>query len=109
MPEEVADRPGHASFFVPGAEYDLVEAGEDDRSGAHRAWLERHVQGAPIESPASEHYRCLADGEQLRMGRRILVPHGPVRCPRDDPPIPDDHSADGYVCSSRRLARVVER
>ena len=49
--QQVFDRAGHPGFLIPRAEHDSLHPRKDDRAGAHRARLERYVEGAVVEAP----------------------------------------------------------
>src|SRR5437868_6590128 len=51
MTEQVADRAGHPCLVVPRAEDHAIQTGEHDRTRAHGAGLERHVERAPTKVP----------------------------------------------------------
>jgi hypothetical protein len=109
MPDQIPDGSAHPRLVVVGAEHQLADLGEHDRPGALRARLERHVEGAAVQSVGAERLERALDREQLGVGRGIAAVHGFIVRPRDDPIALHDDGADGHFVQARRMPRLFER
>src|SRR5690606_8217131 len=90
---------------------DLRDARRDDRPRTHDAGLERDVERAVREPPSLDVRRCLRDGEDLRVGRRILEELALVVGARDDAlgRALDDHGAHGHLVRLEGPLGLLER
>ncbi len=68
FPQQVHQRPGASGFRVGGAVDHQRNAGLHDGAGAHRARLERDVQGAVEQPPCPQLLARLANSDDLRVG-----------------------------------------
>jgi hypothetical protein len=106
---EVPERSREARLRIGRTEHDTIDAGEHDRSGAHRTRLERHVQRAAVQPPPLPDRGGLAYREDLGMSRGVaaelaLVPRGP-----DLSILAYDHRTDRDVAVVRAPARERQR
>src|SRR4029078_1800215 len=94
---EVAEGTGEPRLGIGGAEHDPVDPGEYDRPGAHRAWLERDVERAPVEAPRSDRLGCCSQREHLRMRSGVASQLSLVAGRADAIVAPGDHAPDRHV------------
>src|SRR5258708_35653233 len=71
--EQLSHGAHRTGLRVRCGEHDELHAGKHRGAGAHRAGLERHVERAAGEAPATERLRGLAQRDELRWRGRILV------------------------------------
>src|SRR6266542_4945027 len=71
--QQISNRPCHPGFLVPRPKNYARNACEDDRSRAHCARLEGHVESAVVESPPIEVFASFADREQLGVSGSVLI------------------------------------
>ena len=71
LAEHVEDRPGRSGLRVRRRVDDPRHPGEDDRARAHRARLERHVEGGAGQAPPAEPSRRRPQREDLGVRGRI--------------------------------------
>ena len=102
--EDVEDAAGGPGLRVGGAEDDLGDSGENDRPGAHRAGLERHVEGGARQAPAAERLGGGADREDLGVGRRIAAQLALVAGGGEQLAVAGDDGADRDVAVALGLA-----
>lgn len=106
--QQVPNRPRHPGFFIPRAEHDSLHARKDDRARAHRARLERYVEGAVVEAPPIQ-LRCrFADREQLGVPGGVLITDGPITRRGDNRSVPYYNRADWNFVAQRRVAGEIE-
>ena len=100
--EERVDR---ARLGIRAAVHEPRHARVHQRAGAHRAGLQRDVDGGALEPPVAERGRRAAQRVDLGVRRRILVGLAPVAPPPHDlPGGVDHHGAHGHVArGGRRL------
>lgn len=108
MPQQVADRSSHTRLLIPGTKNNALHAAQHDGPGAHRAGLERDIEGTVIESPAFELRGSLANREELGVSGGILIAHGAIGRCRQNCPVPDYDRPDGNFVALRRIAGEVE-
>lgn len=77
-----------SAFGIPGGVKHTTHPCLYQSSGAHRAWFEGDHQGAVVESPVALNERGLAEGDQLGMAERVLIPVPAVAPPADAAPAP---------------------
>ena len=90
----------------------VVEPGDPsmpDRSGAHRAWLERDPQLAAVEPLVAEPFGGAAQGEDLGMGGRVGEPARRVVRLADHRAVLDHDRADRHFARRRCGPRQLER
>ncbi len=109
LAEHVQDAARGAGLRVPGTEDDLGDAGEDDRARAHRAGLERDVEGRARQPPASQRLRRGADRQDLRVGSRVGAQLSLVAGGRNRLLAASDHGPDRDVAVALRLASALDR
>jgi hypothetical protein len=109
MPKQVSHRSGHSRFVVPRSKHDALETRQYDCARAHRAWLERHVQRAVVESPAVEFRRRLANSEKFSVSGGILVADSSIARRRDYRSVANDYRANRDLVSLYRVAGEIER
>lgn len=90
-----------AAFWVVGTEIYILDMGLDDRSGAHVAGLERHIQVTVEDVPGGKLSAGFGDTDQLGMERGILTCLAEIVRTGDDLAVFDDDTAD------RRFAEIV--
>src|SRR4051812_14101656 len=95
--QHVEDAAGGAGLGVGAAVDDTRHAREDDRARAHRAGLERDVQGAVENPPGAERAGRLAQGDGLGVGGRVLAQLALVVPGADDLAGAHDDGADRHV------------
>ncbi len=103
MPENVTNGSRHPRLFIPGTEDDPLKTREDDRTRAHRARLERDVKSAVVKPPAVQHGARLANRNQLRVRRRILIAHSSIVRSRNDGTRPNHDGTDGNLVLPRAI------
>ena len=108
MPKEVVHRPRHAAARIVRAEDDPLDLGQDDRAGALRARLERHVQGRGSEPVLAQHLERPPDREYLRVRRRIPAMDRLVMRLGDELPVADHDGPDRDFLAHGRGARKPE-
>ena len=59
--------------------------GQDDRPGAHRAGLQRHVEHRVVQPPGAQRPRCLAQRQDLAVGGGVSAQLALVRAPPPPP------------------------
>lgn len=98
----VPHRPHGARLGLPRPEHEPIEPGEGDRTGAHRAGLQGHRDGATGQAPTiTDHRDGRPDREHFGMRRRIRSGLSGVGRRRDDTSVEiDDHS------TYRNIARI---
>jgi len=94
---EVPEGTGETRFPVRGPKHQCVHAREHESARAHRAWLERHVEGAAVQSPRTDGFAGRAQREDLGVGGRIPVAFPPVAGCGQDFLAPGHDSAHGHV------------
>ena len=95
-----------AADFLARAEDQRGDARVDDRTGAHRAGLERHIERAVVQPPVSAGGAGLADRLDLRMGGGVMFLLAPVAAAANHRAVgADDHAAHRHLAVLRRLAR----
>ncbi len=83
-----------AALGVKRSEVEVADSGEGDGLRAHGARLQGDVEIAVREARRPGYAAGFANGQQLGMGGRIIVPLDPVVGAGDDVAVPDDHRAD---------------
>lgn len=73
LAHQVVQGSGGTSFGIHRADDDALQTGQNDRTGAHRARLERDGERAAGEVPATGDASSRAQGEDLRMRGGVLV------------------------------------
>ena len=94
--QEIQDGAAAACLGVHTAHDHLGDAGLDDGTGAHLAGLQRHIEGAFLQSPVSDLLAGFVDGGDLRVGQCIFVRIPAVIPPADDLTLVDNDAADGH-------------
>jgi serine protease len=107
--EDVEDAAGGAGLRIGGAEDNGGDAGEDDRPGAHRAGLERHVEGRAGKPPAAQCLGSSTNREDLGVGGGIGAQLALVAGRREQLVAASDYSANRHVCVPLRLASALDR
>lgn len=108
MAQQVADAAGHARLFIPCAEHDTSQPGENDRAGTHGAWLERDHERAVLEPVSAVPTNGVFDGEEFGVRQRSRGTH-PVPRGGDNLLSPDDHRSHRHLVRFSRLGRETER
>ena len=99
---EQVDHASHgASLRVGGAVDESRDPCQGDGARAHRAGLERHVDGGLEQSPATQPLRPLAQGEHLGVGGRIAAQLSLVSSRPQNLVAARHHGADGDVTVRR--------
>jgi 23S rRNA pseudouridine2605 synthase len=73
-----------ATFRVERREIEPPDLREADRGGAHRAWLQAHVEVAAVEPLAAEPRRAGTQYQHLGMRGRVTVALDPIASGSDD-------------------------
>src|SRR5918996_2531574 len=105
---EIAERSGEARFRVHRAEDEPVEPRQHERTGAHRARLERHIDRATRESPRMQRGGPRSNRQDLSVRRRIVVALSSVPRAAEDLIAPRDDRADRHVAPRERESRILE-
>src|SRR5207302_7550344 len=79
-----------------------------DRPRAHRARLERYVQGAAVEPPAPQRAPGVAHGEHLGVRRGVAAQLALVASSRQHPTLVHDHAADRHVVVLEGALRLAQ-
>lgn len=75
---EVVERPAGTSFRICRTEDQPPDPSGHEGAGAHRAWLQRDVDGGVGEPPGPEAFGGLAEGENLGVGGGVLLSLPPI-------------------------------
>ena len=97
-----------AALGVKRPEVEVADAGKGYGLRAHGARLQGDVEIAVREARRPGYAAGFANGQQLGMGGRIIVPLDPVVGAGDDFAAPDDHRADGDLARRSRVFRLFE-
>ncbi len=108
MTQEITDRAGHPSFFIPCAEDHPLHTRQHDRTRAHGAWFQCYIEGTVVESPAIEFGGRLANREELGVSGRVLIADSAICCCCDDCPVPNYDCTNGNFVALPRIAGEVE-
>ena len=108
LAEHVEDAPGGARLRVGRRVDDPGNAGEDDRAGAHRAGLQRHIDRRIRNPPPAEPPRRGSEREDLRVSRRVGAQLALVAGGREDLVGPSDHRPDRCLAAGARDLGLVE-
>jgi hypothetical protein len=107
--DDVPERADGAGLLVVRAEGQAVEAGQDDRAGAHGARLKSDDESAAVEAPAAEPLCGSADREELCVAGWVGVCLAPVVRRGEYVARGVKHQgADRHVVGEQRLARFVD-
>jgi hypothetical protein len=110
--EQVDHRAGGAGLRIEGTEDDALEARVDQRHRAHRAWLQRHVELALRQAVVGQQRRRMAQGDDLRMGGRVVLGDRPVVAGGHDLParrrLAHDHRAHRNLAHQPGVAGLVD-
>src|SRR5882762_4534005 len=106
--EELGCGPHRPGLFVGCAEDDEGDASEDRRTGAHRARLDRHIERAIRETPATERASGFAYREDFGVCGRVRIDFATVARTRDDRAVTHDRRADRDVAVVRSEAPFLE-
>ena len=101
--QDVHDAPRRAGLRVGRGVDHARDPGEHDRSRAHRARLQGHVERRVEDPPRADRGRRLAKGEHLGVGGRVLEQLALVVPDSDDLLVLDDDRPDGHVVVLERL------
>ena len=107
--KQIDHRAARAGLRVERAEIDRLDAGVDDRPGAHRTRLERNIQVAPVQPPAAELFAGLLDGLDLRVMQSVFLCLAAVPAAPDDLSVADNDRADRDLTLLRRPVRELQR
>jgi len=107
--QDVEDAPGGAGLGVGSAVDHRGDAGEDDRPGAHRAGLQRHVERRAGKAPATERFGRGADREDLGVSSGVGPQLALVSSSGNDISVTGDYGADRHVAVSLRLTGTFNR
>ena len=97
-----------AALGVRGGIIEPAQAGERDRAGAHRAWLERHIKIAADQPFGAKPGRGLADDQHFRMRGRIGEFAGAVSGARDHGAFANKRGADRRFAAQFGRTRLGE-
>ena len=75
-----------SSLLLVGAEIDARNAGVEDGTHTHGAWLQRDIEFCLGKPPGMFFFARLIDGAHLGMSRRHLQPRPKIISPSDDLP-----------------------
>src|SRR5207245_10232712 len=89
MPHQITYAPAHSGLRIVRAEHQPPHFREHYGSGALRARLECHVQGAVGETVGREDAERILDGEQLGVGGGVATGHRWVVSRRDGRTVPN--------------------
>ena len=81
MVNDLYRRTGGSGFWITGAINQSGDAGMDQRSRAHGAGLNRGDHGAAHDPMVSQSSGRLAQGNDLSMGRRIIIQQVAIMAP----------------------------
>ena len=82
----------------------------NEGAGAHRAWLERDVEGALLEAPRAERMRGGANRDHFGVRGRILVGLAQVEAFGEAKTVgPNDDAADRHFAERRSAVRQDQR
>lgn len=79
-----------------------------DRTGAHRARLQRDPQVAPVQSGGAETGRSRADRDHLGVSSRIVAGAHRIGSRRNDHAFSRDHGSDRDFARGGSLARQIK-
>lgn len=97
-----------AALGVKRPEVEVADADKGDGLRAHGARLQGDVEIAVREARRPGYAAGFANGQQLGMGGRIIVPLDPVVGAGDDFAAPDDHRADRDLARRSCVFRLLE-
>lgn len=103
------ERAAGAGFNIIRTENESRNAGEDDRTGTHRARLDRHIECGVNQVSAFERSAGGGDCHHFGVGRCVFHLLGQVVSLRNDAILLDDHAADRHLAKIERLLRFSER
>jgi hypothetical protein len=86
-----------------------MDASVDERTGTHRARLQRHVNGGTVETPAVHPRRSLTQCNDFCVGRWVLVALAPVATPTQELSVGrNDHATHGDVHGKRSVIGLAQ-
>ena len=106
--KQAAHRAHRAAFCVRRAVDHPGNPGVYDGSGAHWAWLQRHIQGTLPQPPAAKTAAGIVDGLNFRVGKGVFCPLPAISAPAHDLLAPNNHAAHrhfprikGFLCQNQ--------
>jgi hypothetical protein len=101
--QQVKQRIDRAGLRIGCPINDHRDSGLKDRAGAHRAWFERHIERAAVETPRLTRFGRLGNGDHFGVCRRIVELLALVMRPCDQPPFAYDDRADRHLVFAQGL------
>jgi len=108
LAEDVEHTPARPRLWVARPEHDARNAREHDRTRAHRARLERHVQNGIQDAPASSRAGGLAQHDRLGVRGGVLAQLAFVMRGRDDLPITHQYRANRHIFVFQRTLGLAQ-
>ncbi len=104
---QLIQRPHRPGFGIRAAIDQPGDAGVDDRSGTHRAWLQRDIQRAIEQPPVADRLAGQSQGNDLGVGGWIVIGFTAIVPLADDSAagVMHDHAADRDFAKVMRFAR----
>jgi len=108
--EEPRPMQHRATFGIIGCENEPLDARKAHRTGAHRAWLQRHEQGRSDESLISELRRACSQHQHFGVGRWIAMFENPIAVACQHFAVRrDKHSTHRHFSTKRGVPSFLER
>lgn len=105
--QHIQYRSGTAGFRIHGTDDHFGDPRLNNRSGTHRAGLQRHVHRTVLQAPVPDHFAGLVHRNNFRMGKGIFFQIPFVIAPADNLIFIDNDTADGHFFNGRRLLRLL--
>ena len=91
------------SFFIGGAKHYASNPCPESSSGAHRARLQRNIQGALIQMLPSEEFRGSSESLHFGMSGEVVQSFAEVVSTGNDLVARDDHRSNGDFVLFKRV------
>ena len=106
---EIPKRAREPRLRILGAEHEARDPGQDHRTGAHRAGLERDVESTAVEPPGAHRGGGLTKREDLGMRGRVPSALALIAERGEHLLLACDHGADRHVAPRQASPRLLER